>query len=136
MGKHNKRAIAVFTLAVAVVIAWLTTATLYRWANYSLPIVALVAMYGILAWQLRWWRELKYRIPVAMLGGATLLSMLRPATVAVRNPSRSLFSMHQGFYAVNWALIGATLFALVILLIAPMNLRDRNSPTTLDEFGG
>jgi hypothetical protein len=136
MGNLNNRILSVLTLVVAVTISCLVTAVLYRRTDESLPIVALVILYGLLAWQLRWWRELMYRIPVTIICGAMLLSMLRPATVARRFPSRELFSTHQGFYAVNWALAGAAFFTLVILLCAPMSIAEHKPESTPRPNGG
>ena len=138
MAKFHIRIHAVLTLAVGAVTGWLVAAVLYVKFGLPIPPLSLFVMYCFIASQFHWWKELRFRVPASIIGGSMLLSMLSPASVSRRVliPERPLLSMYEGFCDVNWAMLGAVFFTLVILAIAPMNPDDRFLNSPVSDNGG
>ena len=115
---------AFVSLAVGLAISWLASAYCYLETGLANPIAALVIMYTIIAFDLRWWSEMTWRVPIWMIIGSFLLFMLQPVIVARRveyTRYEGLTHWHSPMTGVNYALTGATIFLVFIFLLAPMN---------------
>lgn len=110
---------------------WLCSALLFAVWRRPSPILSLVVLYAITAWDLRWWTELRTRMPLAIFGGGILVAAFRPIV-----GGRSLFDGWSDllqatgpFSVVNWALSGATLFLIVVFVIWPMTDARKQEPS-------
>jgi len=118
-----RRLSAIVPMLCGVVIGWLVAALLFAVSRNPAPFLALCLIWATMAWELRWWTELKWRLPIAIFGGGFLLNLLRPV-VSYRYTAEDWIPHPLAdigpFCSVNWCIIGACFFAFIILAIAPM----------------
>ena len=115
---------AFLALAIGLTISWLASVYCYLETGFANPIPALVIVYAIVAYDLRWWREMAWRVPTYMTVGGFLLLFLQPVVVANRveyTRYEGLTHWHSPMTDVNYALVGATIFLVATFLFAPMN---------------
>ena len=132
----SKRIAAIFALLCGVTIAWLIAALLFVHLQWSTQLLGLAVLWGIMAWELRWWTDLKFRLPIAIFGGGLLIDALRPQ-VAYKYTANDWIphplDKFGPFSSVNWCLIGAFIFTIVVLMISPMKKTNIEISTELQD---
>ena len=123
-----KRASIVLPAITGATIGWLA-ATLVFLAGYREELltvfVALSLLYAVLAWEMRWWKDLRIRLPFSVFGGGILAGMLCPAVSRRLDYSQTdiiwLLNPRGPLDIVVFTIIGALLFVLVIATLSPMS---------------
>jgi hypothetical protein len=120
--KYSRLA-AVPALVVGVVLGWVSaTPFFYTSAVITVPIAMLV-LYAVIAWELRWWQEMRLGIPGSIMAGGIAVAILAPTVYGDFriNSVWDLFRLVGPFSSVNWALIGASIALAIVFLVAPIN---------------
>ena len=115
---------AFLALAIGLVISWLTSVYCYLETGFANPLPAILIVYAIVAYDLRWWREMAWRVPIYMTVGGFLLFFLQPTFAARRveyTRYEGLTHWHSPMTDVNYFLVGVTIFLVTTFLFAPMN---------------
>ena len=125
-------------IALGATVGWLTSTLVFLLTQYSSPLLALSILYGFIIWEFRWWPQLRLRVPFAIFGGATVLTMFRPIVSGrfIVDTIGDLLHLYGPFSGVNFALAGGTLFVIIAIAMAPMTPSDRFLERDLREKGG
>lgn len=107
-------------------IGWLLAALLYIRTDYESPFVAVLVLYLVVAWEIRWWHEIRFRLPLAIFGGATLAHLLHPKVYGWPriNYVTDMMGLFGAFGDVNWSLPGAVFMVLAASIYTPMSRHD------------
>ena len=116
---------AFLALAIGLAISWLASVYCYLETGFAHPIPAILVLYAIVAYDLRWWPEMTWRVPVVIVVGSLVTVTFRTEMSSYRSIVMTRYEGLTSFLSpmadVNAALIGATAFLAITFLLAPMN---------------
>ena len=114
---------AFLALAIGLAIGWLASAYCYFETGFAHPIPAILVLYAIVAYDLRWWPEMAWRVPVVIVVGSlvtvTFQTEMSSSVMMTRREGPTSFLSPMA--DVNASLFGATIFLAITFLLAPMN---------------
>lgn len=121
-----KRFLVIPPTIAGVLVAWFVSAFIFIFYDYvTHPFIGLLVLYAIVAWSLRWWHELRIRLPIAIFFTGLLFSYLRPIYTYKIHMTELVFSdlFYKRHYlgSLDWALTGAIIGILLVALTTPIS---------------
>jgi len=110
-------------LVVGVVLGWLAASVFFMTSDFITVSIALLVLYFVTAWELRWWQSVRRKIPVSILIGAFAILLLAPRAQGFFpiDSVSDLFRFAGPFSSVNWAITGSSIALAIVFLVAPMD---------------